>query len=85
MDYFTLLGFCGFGFVLSGYVCITTEILVPKSFTYALLNLTGAGLLALDALNKVNWSSVALNVVFALISIVLLAKVPRKVRKKVKR
>lgn len=74
--YFSLIGWYGVLAILLAYGLLSFNLLSAHSYTYQLLNLTGAVSLIIEAGSKKDYQPVTLNFVWAAIAIlnVLLAK-----------
>lgn len=63
------LGWYGVSAILLAYLLVSFNLIAVKSFSYQLLNLTGAVGIIIEALSKKDTQPVVLNIVWAVIAL----------------
>jgi hypothetical protein len=77
MDIFDIVGWVGMILVLLAYILLSTN-KIKNGFTYQLLNLLAAILMAIGLYPKNAWFSFALQVVWGIVAIVAIIKMNKK-------
>lgn len=67
-------GWVGVAAILGAYAGVSFSWLEPTDVAYPTLNASGAVLVTLDALGQRNWQPAVLNVVWALVALVSMAR-----------
>lgn len=65
-----ILGWYGVTAVLIAYALVSFQIISAQTFTYNLLNLTGAIGIIVESLSKRDYPEVSLNIIWAIIAII---------------
>lgn len=70
----TIIGWYGVVAILTAYGLLAFDIIAAKSYPYLLLNLTGAGGLLLETIDKKDMQPAVLNAVWLVIAVIALVQ-----------
>jgi hypothetical protein len=71
----SVIGWYGVAAILGAYALVSFNVVEAKSFTYQLLNLSGAVAIIIEALTKKDYQPAALNGVIAIIAVLAIARI----------
>jgi len=70
-----IIGWYGVGTILTAFALVSFEVVAPRSLTFQILNATGALGILVEALAKMDYQPVVLNLIWIIIATVIIARI----------